>query len=56
MTDNDIVARDADEDPNIERLVRRDREILKSFLECLSRGVKIDDMSDDLKSWWATRY
>jgi hypothetical protein len=56
MASNAMTPGDADKEPNIERLLRNDRETLSSFLEQLNRGVKIDDMSVELKLWWANRY
>jgi hypothetical protein len=51
-----MTPRDADEEPNIERLIRSDRENLKSFVENLNKGVSFNEMDDDLKLWWLNRY
>lgn len=53
---NAVTATDAGEEPRIEKLVRSDRENLRRFAENLNRGLTFDDMEDDLKAWWRSRY
>jgi len=45
-----------DEDRDIERLLREDREKLSRFVERLNRGLALDDMEPELKTWWLNRY
>jgi len=51
-----IAPRESGEAQNIEGLVRNDREQLSSFVKNLNSGVALDDMDDDLKAWWTSRY
>jgi hypothetical protein len=44
------------EEKDIEELVRNDRENLDAFVQKLHRGVKFDDLDEDLKAWWLNRY
>ena len=39
-----------------ERLIAEDRARLTSFVKNLNRGVTIDNMDDELRSWWISRY
>jgi hypothetical protein len=47
---------DTPEEKDIEVLVRNDRANLNSFVENLNRGVRFDDLDQDLKAWWMNRY
>ena len=47
--------RDSDEQ-HVYRLIAEDRKRLNSFVRNLGGGVKVEDMSDELRSWWASRY
>jgi len=51
-----IALRDADEEQDLERLTRRDRESLNSFVQNLNQGINFDEMGEELKSWWTNRY
>jgi len=44
------------EEHSTERLIAEDRTRLNSFVKNLNNGVTIDDMHDELKSWWINRY
>jgi hypothetical protein len=37
-------------------LVAKDRNQLSSFAKSLNKGLKFEDVDDDLKSWWISRY
>jgi len=39
-----------------DKLIAQDRNRLSSFVKNLNNGVTIDDMHDELKSWWINRY
>ena len=47
---------DADIKQDVERLTRKDRECLNSFVRNLNRGISVGNMDDDLRAWWANRY
>lgn len=49
-------AREAGEERDIERLLRVDRESLRSFIANLKEGISLDDMEEDLKAWWISRF
>lgn len=51
-----MTPRDTDEEQSIEKLIRTDRENLSLFVENLNKGVRFNEMDDELKSWWLNRY
>jgi hypothetical protein len=51
-----VMLRDAGEEQTTEGLIERDRDKLNSFVENLESGVSFDDLDDNLKSWWMSRY
>ena len=47
---------DEGEEQRTDRLLAQDRNRLSSFVKNLNNGVGFDDMDDDLKAWWMSRY
>jgi hypothetical protein len=38
------------------QVIADDRKRLSSFVEQLNMGIAVDDMDEELKSWWVQRY
>ena len=55
-TTTPLLAPDGEEEQKTDRLLAQDRNRLSSFVRNLNDGVSFDEMDDDLKAWWMSRY